>query len=122
MRSEAAHGLQQRLPSVGWTVTTDGKGRGFQFSHAELVEQLVVGAVGADLRQRVCRGLRQQLVAKGEGDICASNVPDPDLGNATLLERVCGFVDVERGLELAGAQGGRGRSDGGESTELDFLE
>src|SRR5271155_3012751 len=74
-RCEAAHGSQQRWPSVGWTVTTDGKGRGFQFSHAELVEQLVVGAVGADLRQRVCRGLRQQLVAKGEGDICASNVP-----------------------------------------------
>src|SRR5439155_7715485 len=78
--------------------------------------------VGADGRQRIRRRLRQQLVAASEGDVSAGNVPDPDLGDTALLERVGSLVDVERRLELSSAQGFRGRSDGRERAQLDSLE
>jgi hypothetical protein len=95
---------QQRLPSVGGTVTADGEGGGLQLGHAELVEQFVIGAVGADRRERIRHRLRQLLVAEGEGDVGAGNVPDPDFCDTALLERVGGLIDVERRLELSGAK------------------
>jgi hypothetical protein len=63
---------------IGRSVAANGERRGLQFGHAELVEQLVIGAVGADRRQRVGNGLARQLVAEGKRNVCAGDVTDPD--------------------------------------------
>src|SRR5258705_733238 len=118
----SAAASQQRSASVGGTFAADRKGGGLQLGHAELVEQFVIGAVGADRRQRIRHRLRQQLIAEGEGDVGAGDVPDPDFCNAALLERVGGFVDVECRLKLSGAHGGRGSGDGREGAELDLFK
>ena len=114
--------ISQRVRSVGRAVAADSESGGLQLGHPELVEQLVIGAVRADRRQRIRRRLSQQLVAEGEGDIGAGDVADPDLGDSLLFERIGSLIDVERRLELPGAQGRRGRGDGGEGAELDRLE
>src|SRR3954453_1651874 len=60
-------------PSVGRTIAADDESGGLQLGHAELVEQLVIGAVSADRGKRVGESLREQLVAEGEGDVGAGD-------------------------------------------------